>query len=379
MNDDLNERNGFKPMLIIASVIVAAAAIFAVVFGVVYKSDKNEELQSTTAFNSKTEYTQSTDEEGEAVSAPNDNNIPQAISTTAAANRNDGSALPAGTESKLIKGLIATNRWEATSVISSVTAERVKVCLDEYEKGVKTGEKKERYMYVAKVNTRPLRVTFLNSAQVTSKLISGIPAMVKDFEGSTGESILFACSNEQCSRDNSNPNGNIYYDGKNNVEGTVIKDRILAQQGKHSISLTIDEKGEWKYPIKVSLSTSENLIKLGVTNSVSYTYPVIWEGEKYYPSDTEIAYDIRSDYNLAPKGDVEFDRTLIGQIDANNYVFLISEGFSGGYLVDYMLNNLGAEKAYWGAGGYSTGMYVRDYGVITSNNYVAHGDLFCVK
>lgn len=377
MNDDLNEKNGFKPMLIIASLIVAAAAIFAVVFGIVYKSDKSNDLQSTTDFHSKSVYTQTTAKEGEAVSAP-DNNIPQAISTTAADNRNDGSALPSGSTSKLIKGLTATNRWEGTNVISSVTAERVKVSLNDYEKGTETGEIKDRYMYVAKVNTRPSRISFVNSAKVTSKLISGIPAMVKGFESATGEAVLFACSNEYCSRDYNNPNGNIYYDNKNNVEGTVIKDGILAQQGKSSTSLALSKTGEWQYPVRVSLSTSETLIKLGVLNSVSYTYPVIWDGKKNYPEDTEITYDIRSDFSIAQRGDVKYDRTLVGQIDENNYVFLISEGFSGGYLVDYMLD-MGVQKAYWGAGGYATGMYIKDYGVITSNNYIAHGDLFCVK
>lgn len=379
MNDEMNEKNGFKPMLIIASVIVAAAAIFAVVFGIVYKSDSKNNLQSTTANSSKAVYTQTTAEAGDAVSAPKNDDIPQAISTTAAADRNDGSALPQGTASTLIKGAVATNRWSATSVISSVTAERVEVNLDEYEKGTKTGETKTRYMYVAKVNTRPSRLTFINSAQVTPKIISGMPAIVKGFESSTNEVVLFACSNEYCSRDSNNPNGNIYFNNKNNLEGTVIKNGTLAQQGKSSVSLTINQAGDWQYPVRVSLSTSENLIKLGTINSVSYTYPVIWEGQKYYPEDTGIAYDIRSDFQIAPKGNASFDRTLIGKIDDNNYVFLISEGFSGGYLVDYMLNSLGAKYAYWGAGGYATGMYIKDCGVITSNNYIAHGDLFCVK
>ncbi len=379
MNDEMNEKNGFKPMLIIASVIVAAAAIFAVVFGIVYKSDSKNDLQSTTANSSKAVYTQTTAEAGDAISAPKNDDIPQAISTTAAADRNDGSSLPEGTASKLIKGAVATNRWSATSVISSVTAERVEVSLDEYEKGTKTGETKTRYMYVAKVNTRPSRLTFVNSAQVTPKIISGMPAIIKGFESATNEAVLFACSNESCSRDGNNPNGNIYFDNKNNLEGTVIKNGTLAQQGKSSVSLTINQAGDWQYPVRVSLSTSETLIKLGTVNSVSYTYPVIWEGKKYYPEDTEISYDIRSDFQIAPKGNASYDRTLIGKIDDNNYVFLISEGFSGGYLVDYMLNSLGAKYAYWGAGGYATGMYIKDCGVITSNNYIAHGDLFCVK
>ena len=380
MDQDSESRKGIKTIVIIVSVIVAAAGIFAAVFGIMNKTGLNDSdapKSSTTYYRSTTEA--SSVNNGEAISAPKENEIPQAISTTDAGKRNDGSALPDGTESKLIKGTTATNRWTASSVISSVTAERVKVTLNVYEKGNRTAETRTRYMYAAVVETRPSRICFVSTKQLDTENISGIPAMVRSFETQMGEDILFACSNEQCASNEDNPNGNMYYNSSNHLEGTVIKNGTLAQQGKSSISLTIDRNGNWEYPVRVSLSTSEEIIKLGGMNSVSYTYPVIWDGSKYDSSESKIAYDIMNDFEITQSDSAKKDRTLIGQIDENKYAFLISDGFSGGYLVDYMLNALGAKKAYWGSGGYSTGMYIKDYGVITANNYIAHGDLFCVK
>lgn len=378
MNSDEESRKGIKTVIIIAGIIIAAAAVFAAVFGVMRKTGLNDsEKENTTYYRSTTE--SSAVDNGEAIVAPKDDEVPQAISTTDAGKRHDGSALPEGTESELIKGTTATNRWKATSVISSVTAERVRVSLDVYEKGNRTGETRMRYMYAAVVETRPSRICFISTKQLDIDNIAGIPEMVRSFEKSAGEDVLFACSNEQCARNDDNPNGNMYYDDNNNLEGTVIKNGTLAQQGKPSVSLVMDRDGNWEYPVRVSLSTSEEIIKLGGTNSVSYTYPVIWDGSRYDSSESKITYNMANDYEITPSDSVKKDRTLIGQIDENKYAFLISDGFSGGYLVDYMLNELGAKKAYWGAGGYATGMYIRDYGVITANNYIAHGDLFCVK
>lgn len=369
-----------RPLIIAVSILLAAAAVFTVVFCAVKKAEKNKPEESETSYSYVSSSTSaSSSDGGEAVAAPGDDSIPQAISTTNAADRKDGSALPEGAKSELIKGADATNRWEASSVISSVTVERVKVTLNVYEKGEKTDKTKDRYMYAAVVKTRPSRVNLLCAKEFAPKRISGMPAIVRGFESKTDEKVLFACSNEVCSRDDSNPNGNIYYNSENNLEGLVIKNGVIAQQGKPGDSLVMYKDGKWEYPVRMSLSNSEELIKLGVANTVSYTYPVIWDGKKYDNSESEITYDVFSDYVIAAPGSVSSDRTLIGKIDDNTYVFLISEGFSGGYLVDYMMNDLGAKYAYWGAGGYATGMYVDGYGVITSNNYIAHGDLFCVK
>ncbi len=381
MNSDDESRKGVKTAIIIACIAVVAVAVFAAVFGIMKKTglnDSDSDKSSTTYYRSTTE-SSSSKSNGEAVIAPENDDVPQAISTTDAAKRNDGSSLPEGTASKLIKGTVATNRWTASSVISTVTAERVRVNLDVYEDGNRTSQTRARYMYAAIVETRPSRISFISTKQLDIDNVSGIPAMVRSFEEEIGSDVLFACSNEQCARNDDNPNENMYYDDNNNLEGTVIKNGTLAQQGKSSLSLTIDRDGNWTYPVRVSLSTSEEIIKLGGYNSVSYTYPVIWDGSKYNSSESKIAYDIMNDFDIAPSDSAKKDRTLIGQIDENKYAFLISDGFSGGYLVDYMLNELGAKKAYWGSGGYATGMYIKGYGVITSNNYIAHGDLFCVK
>lgn len=380
MSDIQTENSKKKPVIIAVSVILAVAVVFISVFSLSAKKDDDSDKKAGTTFGTTagTSATYTSSDSNNAVAAPERDNIPQAISTTAASDRKDGSALPAGTASQFIKGAEATNRWKATSVISSVTVERVKVNLNVYEKGKKTDEVKSRYMYVASVETRPSRIDLISAKQVTPDKISGMPDIIRGFEKRTNENILFACSNELCSRDGTNPNGNTYYNDKNNLEATVVKDRVLAQQGKPSVSLAIYEDGKWDYPVRISLSTSADLIKFGVTNTVSYTYPVIWDGKKY-KNETEISYDIWNDRAITPEGDVSSDRTLIGKVDKNHYVFLISDGFSGGYLIDYMTKDLGAKYAYWGAGGYATGMYVKGYGVITSNNYIAHGDLFCVK
>lgn len=377
------KEKSFKPVIIAISILLVAAGVFTAVFGIMRKDSKKTDDSSVT-FHSNTGTTASTSSSSsgnDAVIAPVDDNVPQAIST-AVSDRKDGSDLPEGTASKLIKGGIALNRWKASSVISKVTAERIKVSLDVYEKGKKTGEKKDRYMYAAVVETRPSRITMFSSDQFTEDKISGIPAMISGYESKTDEDILFACSNEHCARDGSNPNGHIFYNHADNLGGTVIRNSVLAQQGELGLSLAINQNGKWEYPVKVSLSSSDVLIKTGVTNTVSYTYPVIWNGKKFDHTKVdklEIKYDIMSDFKIANSGSVSCDRTLIGKIDDNKYAFLISEGFSGGYLVDYMLKDMGAKYAYWGAGGYQTGMYVDGYGVITSNNYIAHGDLFCVK
>ena len=379
MNSDNESRKGIKTAIIIAGVIIAAAAIFAIVFGIMKKTGLNDSDKESTTYYRSTSTASQVNDNGEAIIAPKDDEIPQAISTTDAGKRNDGSALPEGTESELIQGTVATNRWKASSVISTVTAERVRVNLDVYEKGNRTGETRARYMYAAVVETRPSRISFVSTKQLDIDNVSGIPAMVRSFETAMGEDILFACSNEQCARNDDNPNENMYYDDNNNLEGTAIKNGTLAQQGKPSVSLVVSKDGNWEYPVKVSLSTSENIIKLGGINSVSYTYPVIWDGRKYDSSESKISYKIMKNFEISPSDSTKHDRTLIGQIDENKYAFLVSDGFSGGYLVDYMLNELGAKKAYWGSGGYATGMYIKGYGVITSNNYIAHGDLFCVK
>lgn len=373
-NESVSDKK--NPLIIAVSILLVTAIIFLTFFGCSKKKNGGAETSATTA-TSAVSVTVASDS-NEAQEAPETDDTPQDNATTSVYDRKDGSALEAGTDSELIDSAEATNRWKASSVISDVEVERIKVSLDVYENGKKTGEKKTRYMYAAKVSTRPSRVSMISADQFTPDKISGIPAIIKGFESKTGEDILFACSNEHCTRDGSNPNGNIYYNDENNLEATVVKNGVLAQQGKPSVSLVINGNGTWEYPVRVSLSNSAELIKYGATCTVSYTYPVIWEGKESKKNDTEISYDIWNDLVVTSAGDVSKDRTLIGKIDEQNYVFLISEGFSGGYLIDYM-KEMGAKYAYWGACGYATGMYVDGYGVVTANNYIAHGDLFCVK
>ncbi len=365
MDEDFSNEKNNKSVIIVLSVIVLAVAVFLAVFFIAGRSVKKNNKQTVTdsALMSTT---------------ASDVYAPQKISSDE--KNNSEGTLPKGTKSLFIKNSVATDRWEASSIISKVTAEKVRVELDEYKNGEKTGTKKTRNMYVAVVETRPARVVLTPSGQYTQNKISDIMSVIKGYNSETGEDILFACSNESCANDASNPSRNVFLIGENKPMATVIRSSLLVQQGETSKSLVINQSGKWEYPVKVSLSSSDELIKYGTTNSISYTYPVIWNGKKYVNTDKDKEdLKITSNYTICPEGDVSEDRTLIGKINDNKYVFVISEGFSSGYLADYMLNDLGVKYAYWGAGKYATGMYINGYGVITKNNYVAHGDLFCIK
>lgn len=285
--------------------------------------------------------------------------------------------LPKGSKSTLISGLTATKRWTASSVISKVVAEEIQAPLNVYdENGVKTSETKTRSLYVAVIDTKPSRVCIPAASQYTSTCVASMGSIVKGYGKKTGQDILFASSNEMCARDYYNPNGKIFYNGDDTLSATVIKDGKIAQRDVASPkSLIIYNNGNWEFPKSVSLSSSADLIKRGAIASVSYTYPVIWEGKRYNHYDTGENTGIWTDHAI---GETEC-RTLIGKINNNKYVVVMSDGFGYGYLAEYMLNDLGVNYAYWGNGSVAAGMYIKGYGVITPYNYVVHGDLFCVK
>ncbi len=236
-------------------------------------------------------------------------------------------------------------------------------------------------MYAAVVNTKPSRIVIPAAKQFSSRNLESVGKLVKAYENKTKEEILFAVTDEMCSRDYDNLQGNVFYNGNDSLTATVIKNGRIAQEGEASNdSLVINKNGTWEYPVRVSMSTANELINRGTIASVSYTYPVIWHGKKYVHPEAGENTGIWLDHYLAEGEDIAYDnRTIIGKVDNSKYIVLISEGFGYAYLAEYMLNDLGVQDAYWGNGGIAAAMYIKGHGLITPNNYIAHGDLFCVR
>ncbi len=278
--------------------------------------------------------------------------------------------------SSLVKGAKASDRWEASSVISKVLVEKIPYSLPVYEKGVKTGESKTRNIYIAEITTRPSRVSVVAASQFVDGKVADINDFVRNYESQTEQDILFASNNEMCARDYDNPMGNIFYNGDDSLTATVIKNGVIAQRGDASKdSLVIYKDGSWKYPVSVSMSSAEKLIKDGAIASVSYTYPVIWEGKKYNHPDCGVNTGIWTNHSLDP----ETNHSLIGKSGTDKYYVVVGEGCGMGYLAEIMMNDLGVEYAYWGNGGAAAAMYVKGYGIVTSHDYIVHGDFFCVR
>lgn len=279
-------------------------------------------------------------------------------------------------KSQLLAGLKAAKRWKVSSVISNVVVEKVPVSLSVYEDGVKTSQAKTRNVYIAEINTRPSRVSVVSAEQFTNKKVADLRSFVKGFENKQSQDVLFASNNEMCARNYDNPSGNIFYNGDDSLTATVIKNGVIAQRGGASKdSLVMFEDGTWKYPVNVSMSSAEELIKSGAIASVSYTYPVIWEGKKYNHPECGVDTGIWLNHSLDP----ETNHSLIGKTGNDKYYVIVGEGCGMGYLAEIMLDKLNVEYAYWGNGGAAAAMYVKGYGVITPHDYVVHGDFFCVR
>lgn len=295
--------------------------------------------------------------------------------------KNDDGYLEGTAASRILNGAVATHRWTASNVISNVTVERIAVNLNVYTDGVKTDKTVKRYMYAAVINTKPSRIVIPAAGQISNRNLEYVSKFVKSYESQTKEDILFAVNNEMCSRDYDNPQGNVFYNGGGALTATVIKNSKVAQEGEAcNRSLVINKDGTWSFPVKVSMSTANDLINQGTIASVSYTYPVIWHGEKYNHPEAGQNTGIWTEHIIANEEDILYDnRTIIGKVNANKYVVLISEGFGYGYLAEYMLNDLGVQDAYWANGGIGAAMYVKGHGLVTPNNYIVHGDMLCVR
>lgn len=392
-NEKSAGKKGVKPVIIAIVAVLAAVAIFFLASSLMGDSDAesgkepvqgtveqtDESTSSTKESATSTTTSAVIDDIADSPVADQNSNDADVSTTTGIVTttaKKDETVLSANTKSEILKGATAVRRWEASSVISNVVAEKVKVSLPVYEDGVKTSSSKDAYLYIAEIETRPSRVSVVAASQFTSAKVADMSNFVKGLENVTNQDVLFASTNEMCARDFDNPTKNVFYNGDDSLTATVIKNGVIAQRGDASKnSLVIYKDGKWEYPVSVSMSSADKLIKNGAIASVSYTYPVIWEGKKYNHPDAGVNTVIWTNHSI----DKATNNTLIGKVGNDKYYVLVSEGFGSGYLAEYMLNDLGVEYAYWGNGGVSAAMYVKGYGVITPNDYVVHGDLFCVR
>lgn len=395
-----SRKRNMKPVIIVIAVIVFAVAAFFAIKPLVAKTDDSKSQASheaalageggnstekitTTTANSGLDVTDNT-ENDIAVGEIADNNSSDADKTTttkkpsSTTNKNtEKASFEKNVKSTFLKGHKASRRWSASSVISKVVAEEIKVKLNVYDAlGNKTAATKKCSLYVAEIETKPSRVSVIAANQFTKTTIAYMTDIINNYQTKTNQDVLFATTNEMCARDYENPNGRIFYNGNDTLTATVIKNGTIAQRGEASKdSLVIYKNGKWEFPKNVSMSTSADLIKSGVIASVSYTYPVIWEGKKYDHPDCGENTGIWTDHIIMDG----VNKTLIGKIGDNKYVVVCSFGFGHGYLAEYMLNDLGVEYAYWGNGGVSAAMYIKGYDIITPNDYAVHGDLLCIK
>ena len=389
VDNQVSEKRSKKPIIIIVSAILSIVLLFllissaftgkdssesSAVKGNVYAQDSAATAQKITESTSTTAKTSVKDGDIAVGEIGSQNSSDATVKVTAEKVEAPASQ---GANSKFIKGAKVVKSWNASSVISKVTAEKIIVNLNVYdEDGKKTDQIKRRYLYVAQIDTRPSRVCVLSANQFTKPSVAYMTDIIKGYEKEYNQDILFATTNEMCARDYDNPQGKVFYNGNDTLTATVIKNGEIAQRGDPSRdSLLINKNGEWQFPCNVSMSTASDLIKNGTIASVSYTYPVIWKGEKYNHPDTGVNTGIWSDHDITDG----VNKTLIGKIGTNRYIVTVSSGFGYGYMAEYMLNDLGVEDAYWGNGGVSAAMYIKGYGIVTPNNYEAHGDLFCIR
>lgn len=406
MDEKQTAKKNFKPMIIALSVLVVIVSAYFITSSVLgkglfskdvsgaqlYAEDEADDSQGIQAESEEPSGSGSVIVEGDGAEekdaeeiSEESKDITKNLSTTISQEKeykNDDGTLEGGASaSRIISGAVATHRWTASNVISNVTAERIAVNLNVYSDGTKTDKTVKRYLYAAVINTKPSRIVVPAASQFSNRNLESMGKFVKGYENQTKEDILFAVNNEMCSRDYDNLQGNVFYNGNDSITGTVIKNSKVAQEGEVcNESLVINKDGTWEYPVKVSMSTANDLINRGTIASVSYTYPVIWGGKKYVHPEAGENTGIWYDHYIAEDEDILYDnRTIIGQIDSNKYIVLISEGFGYAYLAEYMLNDLGVQNAYWGNGGIAAAMYIKGHGLITPNNFIVHGDLFCVK
>ena len=271
--------------------------------------------------------------------------------------------------SQILKGRTAVNSWGVSSDNMKVHAEKIRVNLNVYKNGKPTGETVTKYVYAAIIEGPASGFKTMAASEVTAYNADTVPNIAK------GAGAMFAVNGEMCSHKREEFYG--FFNAANDkATGTVIKNSKAVQIGEPSPSLTISKDGTWQYPVTVSADNVQSLISSGVISSISYTYPVIWQGERWYIEGGAAIAPMWNERNINesnPSRSYFNDHTMLGQIDANKHVVLISEGFGRAYLCE-MMEELGVQNACWLNGGHCSVMYIKGYGAVNRPNdhYLCH-------
>jgi len=283
-------------------------------------------------------------------------------------------------KSELVEGFECVKSWKTNSNGSQVTVEkidvtdRVKGRLSEEEK---IGTASNYYAYIAKVTTTPDKVQMRDSSITFHEKPGYFEAPVVKIAQETG--ALIAVNNEMCVHNRYNEY--VYLHGVEGVgNATVIKNRELVNDDNvvPTPSLLWYEDGTWEFhslynEAEHKIVSKENYQEWrakGVTNTVAYTYPVIWKGEKYKLEETGDISNIWRDYAVWHEVDSKnhFDHTLVGKIDSNNYVFGITEGFGQAYLWDIFYDSMNVQDGFWCNGGHCSVLYLKGCGAVNGGS-----------
>lgn len=261
-------------------------------------------------------------------------------------------------KSELLKNVNSVRRWNASNGKMSVKAEQVELKLNKYVDGKKTNDTVKKYAYVAVIKGTPDGFKSIAANQSTGKPADTVLNIAEK------ANAVFAVNGEMCNHNTKTFKG-FFNAADDSDNGTVIKNGRVAQSVKTSPSLAMYKNGKWEYPVFVSPDNTAELISNGVITTMSYTYPVLWNGKPYITEGNVIApmWNERDTVDSDPQNHFYNDHTLIGQIDKNTYVVAISDGFGRGFLCDIM-QELGVQNAFWANGGHCSSMYIKGYGVV---------------
>ncbi|MCR4615655.1 MAG: hypothetical protein K5756_05855 [Clostridiales bacterium] len=258
----------------------------------------------------------------------------------------------------LAEGEKCVQTWTASVDGSEVYVEKLKIDVD--ARHAKTGTPDYRYAYIAIIKTTPDRIKTVDAKSVLPGYFEAPALTIAQRSGA-----LIAVNNEMCIHNIHDQT--VYLHGETETDNaTVIKNGDLAQSGIPTPSLVWNNNGTWEYPRTVSTDNYYDLLAEGIENTISYTNPMIWHGQKYKLPDTGTISNVWNDYDLWQEGMPmnRYDHTLIGKIDANTYVFGITEGFGQAFLWDIFYNEIGVQDGFWCNGGHCSVMYLKGLGSI---------------
>lgn len=286
--------------------------------------------------------------------------ITESLSSANKSSNSPDCLCPLFSSSKLLEGEKAVDSWRASSGDKKVYAEKIELDLNVYdENGVMTNETVKRNIYIAKIDVPASEFKSIAALQSTGERADTLENIAKNVNA------VFAVNGEMSSHKREEFFG-FFNAATDAVDATVIKHSAVAQLGSPSPSLTMSNTGVWQYPVSIERGNIDSLIDSGVITSISYTYPVLWNGKPWYIENGIAIAPMWNERSLTPdnpSGGYFNDHVIVGQVDADTYIVMISEGFNRGYMCD-LLDDLNVRNAYWNNGGHCATMYVKGHGVI---------------